>query len=126
MRFSLEFTKAFLILLWYSLPVLGGIVLLITLCGFAFAELEGIPFEMGVYFAWVTGTTIGYGDLLPTSSASRILAIFIGLLGIPLNGLIAGLAIVAAKLSIDRHRSLRQMVLTAEEQLDRKFLQKIP
>ena len=126
MRFSVEFTRAFLILLWYALPVLGGIALLITLCGLLLARLEGISYEMGIYFAWVTGTTIGYGDLLPTTSASRFLALFIALLGVPLNGLIAGVAIVAAKLSIDKHRSLREMVLSAEERLDRKFLDKVP
>lgn len=38
----------------------------------------------GIWWAWVTVTTVGYGDLVPISSAGRIFAGFLILLGIAL------------------------------------------
>ena len=118
MRFSIRFTAAFLVLLWYALPVLGGIALLITLCGLLLAKLEGLPIGEGLYLTWVTATTVGYGDLSPTSGASRLLAIIIALIGIPFDGLIAAVAIIAARLSIDEKGYLGTMIQNAEARFD--------
>lgn len=38
----------------------------------------------GVWWAWVTVTTVGYGDIVPTSSAGRMFAGFLILLGVAL------------------------------------------
>ncbi len=38
----------------------------------------------GVWWAWVTVTTVGYGDIVPTSSAGRIFAGLLILLGVAL------------------------------------------
>ncbi len=57
--------------------------------------LEGWGIGQGVYFAFITGLTIGYGDLVPTRPLTRTLAVAIGFLGIILGGLVAALAIKA-------------------------------
>ena len=49
----------------------------------------------GVYFAYVTGLTIGYGDLAPKQALTRFLAIAIGFSGVLLTGLVAALAVKA-------------------------------
>ena len=121
MRFSIDFSKAFLVLLRHSFPIWGGLALLITLGGFLLADLEDLPIGTGLYFAWVTGTTVGYGDLSPTSGASRLLAIIIALIGIPFDGLIAATAIIAARLAIDEKGYLGKMVQNAESRLDKTF-----
>jgi len=41
----------------------------------------------GLWLAFVTGTTIGYGDLVPTTGASRLFAAFTALLGMSLVAL---------------------------------------
>src|SRR5262245_11804556 len=71
--------------------LLGGIVLL----GLAVALLEGWHLLEGVYFAFVTSLTIGYGDLVPHKPLSRVLAICIGLLGVLLIALVAAIAVRA-------------------------------
>jgi hypothetical protein len=56
---------------------------------------EGWSFGDAIYFAFVSGLTIGYGDLVPTEPLSRVLAICIGMTGILLTGLVAALGVRA-------------------------------
>ena len=48
-----------------------------------------------MYFSFVTGLTIGYGDLAPSMALTKLLAVLIGLLGIVLTGLVAAMAVTA-------------------------------
>ncbi|XP_076641692.1 open rectifier K[+] channel 1 isoform X2 [Halictus rubicundus] len=45
-------------------------------------------FYNSFYFAYTVVSTIGYGNLAPTTVLSRILMIFYGLIGIPINGIL--------------------------------------
>ena len=47
------------------------------------------------YFTFVTGLTIGYGDLVPSHLGTRLIAIIIGLSGILLTGLVAAVGVRA-------------------------------
>ena len=47
------------------------------------------------YFAFITGLTIGYGDLAPRQSLTQLLAVVIGFSGVLLTGLVAALAVKA-------------------------------
>ena len=122
MRFSIDFSKAFLVLLRHSFPIWGGITILISLGGFLLAELEDLPIGTGLYFAWVTGTTVGYGDLVPTSGAARLMATIVALLGIVFTGLIVALALEAVKLSIRNNGSLDELKATAERRMDNRVI----
>ena len=57
--------------------------------------LEGWGIWQGVYFAYVTGLTIGYGDLAPRQPLTQLLAVIIGFSGVLLTGLVAALAVKA-------------------------------
>lgn len=63
--------------------------------GAVIARIEEWPWGDGVYFAFVSGLTIGYGDLVPKTGIGRVLAIAIGFLGIMLTGLVAAIAVHA-------------------------------
>ncbi|MDB5488007.1 MAG: Ion channel [Reyranella sp.] len=76
-------------------PIFSGLLALQALLGVVIALLEGWSVFQGVYFAFITGLTIGYGDLVPTRPLTRTLAVVIGFLGIVLGGLVAALAIKA-------------------------------
>ena len=54
-----------------------------------------------IYFTFITGLTIGYGDLAPRQALARALAIGIGLFGLFLTGLIAGIAVYAMRIAIN-------------------------
>jgi len=76
-------------------PVLAGLLGVIAALGGVVALLEGWPLGKGIYFAFVTGLTIGYGDIVPTGMVSRLLAIAIGFTGILLAALIAAVGVQA-------------------------------
>ena len=109
MRFSIDFLKAFLLLLRHLFPIWGGITILITLAGFWLARLEGLSIGEGLYFAWITGTTVGYGDLAPTFAGTRFLAIVIAILGIVFTGIIVAMAIEAAKIAIANNKLIASL-----------------
>lgn len=76
-------------------PVLSGILAAIMVLGLAVGRIEGWPVQDSLYFAFVSGLTIGYGDLAPKALAARVLAIVIGCCGILLTGLVAAVAVKA-------------------------------
>lgn len=76
-------------------PVASLLVGTMVLLGLGVAMLEGWALGDGLYFAFVSGLTIGYGDLVPRGTAARVLAISIGLTGIVLTGLVAAVGVQA-------------------------------
>jgi hypothetical protein len=66
---------------------------------------EGWSMHESIYFACVTGLTIGYGDFAPKFLLTRVLAVAIGLSGLLLTALIAAVAVKAlAEATDDRER----------------------
>lgn len=84
--------RAGLLLVWPVLSVLVGVMVVL---GLAVARIEGWAVFDGFYFAFVTGLTVGYGDLVPTHMFSRIAAICTGLTGILLTAIIASVCVRA-------------------------------
>jgi hypothetical protein len=76
-------------------PILSGLLMLMLAFGIVIGRLEDWPLLDAIYFTFVSGLTIGYGDLVPKRALSRILAIGIGLIGVLLVGLIVALAVRA-------------------------------
>ena len=76
-------------------PALSGVLTAIMILGAVVGLLEDWGIAQGVYFSFVTGLTIGYGDLAPSMALTKLLAVMIGLLGILLTGLVAALAVAA-------------------------------
>ena len=61
------------------------------------AYFEKMPFSDALYFTFVTGLTIGYGDIAPVTHMGRIIAILAGLVGLIITGLIAAIAVFALR-----------------------------
>jgi hypothetical protein len=88
---------------WHSLvegvritwPVLSALLAIQASLGAVVGLIEGWGIGKGIYFAFITGLTIGYGDLVPTRPLTQVLAVVIGFSGIFLGGLIAALAVKA-------------------------------
>ena len=62
--------------------------------------LEGWTIGDAVYFSFVTGFTIGYGDLVPPQALTSVFAVGIGLCGILLTGLVAAIAVSALRTTL--------------------------
>ena len=78
-------------------PVLSAVLMLIFGLGIVVGLREGWSLLESIYFSFVTGLTIGYGDLAPKDVVGRLLAILIGMCGIILTGLIAAVAVEALR-----------------------------
>jgi hypothetical protein len=76
-------------------PVLSGLLLFKASLGVIVGVIEGWGVWQGVYFAYITGLTIGYGDLAPHQALTQLLAVVIGFSGVLLTGLVAALAVKA-------------------------------
>ena len=98
--------RQFFIELWNGLklvwPIVSGLFLIMMLLGMAIAWREGWGLGEGLYFAFVSGLTIGYGDLVPKHPVSRTLAVCIGFTGILLTGLVAAIAVRALERATKR------------------------
>jgi hypothetical protein len=81
-----------LLIIW---PILSGVLLVMIVLGLLIGYIEGWPIRDALYFTFVTGLTIGYGDLTPRHIVSRCLAVVIGFSGIVLTGLVAAISVKA-------------------------------
>ena len=76
-------------------PILSGLLAAIAALGLVIGLIEGWSVQESIYFAFVSGLTIGYGDLAPKTLVTRALAIVIGICGILLTALVAAVAVKA-------------------------------
>jgi hypothetical protein len=82
-------------------PILSALLGLIIALGLVVGRIEGWSVHESIYFAFVSGLTIGYGDLAPKSLPTRILAIVIGVCGVLLTALVAAIAVKALTAATD-------------------------
>lgn len=76
-------------------PILSGVVLVMIGCGLVIWRIEDWRIDEALYFTFVTGLTIGYGDFTPKHVSSRILSLVIGFAGIVLTGIVAAITVKA-------------------------------
>lgn len=76
-------------------PVLSGVLAAMVIPGLLIGQIEKWRVGDALYFTFVTGLTIGYGDLTPRHASSRLLAVVIGFAGIVLAGLVAAITVQA-------------------------------
>ena len=76
-------------------PILSGLIGALAALGLVTGLIEGWSVQESIYFAFVSGLTIGYGDFAPRSFAGRTLAIVIGICGVLLTALVAAVAVKA-------------------------------
>jgi voltage-gated potassium channel len=99
-------------LLVLALGVLG-------LCGAGFWWLEPRTptFADGLWLAFTTAATVGYGDVVPTTAASKIFAVFVVLLGFGVLTMVTA-AIAATWVETEERRIEREILRDLRHQLD--------
>lgn len=83
-------------------------LLLMAGAGFYWLEPHVHSFGDGLWLAFTTGATVGYGDIVPSTPASRILAVFIVLLGYAVLSLVTA-SIAAVLVGEDEKRLRREL-----------------
>ena len=102
----MEFTQYYayyfingLVLAW---PLLGSMALGIALVGLIVGKRESWNSFDSIYWAFITATTVGYGDFRPVYRWSKALAILIAIQGMVFTGIMVALAISAAVTSFEK------------------------
>ena len=67
--------------------------------GLLFSLFDGKSLAEGQYLAFITATTIGYGDLSPETWGARWVAVAVGLNGLLLTGVCVALTVKALELA---------------------------
>jgi hypothetical protein len=81
-------------------PVLSAILAVQVGLGLLIGFVEGWSVGDAIYFTFITGLTIGYGDFVPRQAIARALAIGIGISGLILTGVIAAIAVHAMRTAL--------------------------
>ena len=95
-----------------SLPQLLGMGMgVLGLCGLGFWWLEpkANTFGDGLWLAFTTAATVGYGDIVPSSPAAKIFAVFVVLMGLAVLSLVT--ASIAALLVQTEERRIEHELL---------------
>lgn len=84
-------------------PIFSGIILGMAALGVVVGRIENWRIDESLYFTFVTGLTIGYGDFSPKHISARLLALAIGLAGIVLIGLVSAISVQALNAATNRY-----------------------
>ena len=77
--------------------VLGVVV---TFGGALIARFDGISLGNGIYFAFITALTVGFGDLVPKSGAAKIITIILALIGLIVLGIVVAVSTHALDIAL--------------------------
>lgn len=90
------------------LLVFGVVALLMSGFGFYWLEPTVHSYGEGLWLAVVTGATIGYGDFVPTTTAARLFAVFIVVVGVATMSMVTA-SIAALMVGEDENRLRHEM-----------------
>lgn len=77
---------------WHVIIML---LVLVILGGLLISRVEGISLFDSLYWAFITGFTIGYGDITPQTLIGKVISLVIGLAGIIFTGMVVAISVRA-------------------------------
>ena len=95
-RFNTHFWKA----IWRIRSVIASLILIIIIGAFLISTIEQLPLSESLYFSFITGLTIGFGDIVATTATGRIISILLGVTGILFSGLVVAAAVYALQRAV--------------------------
>jgi hypothetical protein len=96
----LRFNAHFWQIIWRVKTIIAFLLLFIVAGAFLIASVEQLPLGEAIYFSFITGLTIGYGDIAPGTPAGRIISILLGVNGILFTGLVVAAAVHALERAV--------------------------
>lgn len=103
----------------FPLLALGAGLFAVAGVGFWWLEPTALTYADGLWLAFATGATVGYGDIVPTTPSAKIFAVFVVLLGYGMLSVVtAGIAALLVRSQEQRverdildamHRELRAL-----------------
>ena len=96
-----RFTSHFFHIVWHLRSVIFALIALIVIGAMVITSVENMPFGDALYFSFVTGLTIGYGEIVAKTVLGRLIALSIGLIGIIFTGMVVAVAVRAVQKSFE-------------------------
>lgn len=118
MDFTLTFLNVFFFVIGLAAPLLSFLLFVIVVCGQFAGRKEGWTWTNTLYWTFITATTVGYGDMRPTHRRSRVLSVFIAIVGLMLTGIIVAVALNAATYAFDKHVGGQVALKKVEQRVD--------
>ena len=88
-----RFSHHFLRIIWHLSALYLMLLALIMACAVLIAATEKMSFGEAVYFSFITGLTVGYGDMVPGTAIGRVISVVLGLIGILFTGVVVAAAV---------------------------------
>ena len=100
--------------LWYSLA-LCLVIMLFGGAGFWVLEPQVITLQDGLWLAFTTAATVGYGDMVPQTHAGRVFAALMVLLGLSVLSLVtASLAAIFVEQEVEEEVQIEERKIEHE------------
>lgn len=115
----MEFTVSFIQLFFWSIyliaPLLIFFSVVIIVLGQIVCHLEKWEKFDGLYWSFITATTVGYGDIRPLKKVSKTLSVLIALVGVMFTGIIIAVTLNTASVAIEKHGDIQIIEKMKEE-----------
>ena len=103
----MEFTFTFIRLFFWSIyliaPLLVFLSFVIIVLGQIVCHIEKWNKFDGLYWSFITATTVGYGDIRPLKKVSKALSVLIAFVGLMLTGIMIAVSLNTANTAFERH-----------------------
>ncbi len=96
-QLPIAFLRTFLVGLFQASPIFLLFTTSIAILGLVVGKKEDWSRSDALYFAFATASTVGFNDLRPTKTSTKILSIAIGILGLLLTGMVTALGFLSAQ-----------------------------
>jgi voltage-gated potassium channel len=115
MDFTVDYLEIFYLSVKLASPLLISSVILIILLGLIVGIRESWGRFDSIYWAFITATTVGYGDIRPTRPSSKALSVLIAFVGLTFTGILVALAIYAATTSLGNQDHVKALKACVEK-----------
>ncbi len=92
-----RFLSHFVLMSWHLRTVYLALLMLILIGALAIARFEDLPVGESIYFSFITGLTVGYGDIVPHTAAGRFVSVLLGFIGILFTGVVVAVTVRAVR-----------------------------
>lgn len=103
-----EFIRAWIRYTNYVQEVIGALILILLLGGVLIWRYEDISFGDAIYFTFITGLSVGYGDITPETAMGKIVSIGVGMVGVLIVGLSVAIGARALTETAKRHHEMSE------------------
>ena len=109
MDFTFRYLQLFFKGVELASPLLLSTFTFIALLGLIVGARESWKWTDSIYWAFITATTVGYGDIRPKGNLSKALSVLIAVTGITMTGILVALAINAASTAFKDLNDMEQV-----------------